>query len=94
MEEGLAAQLHHTQQANMLEKTLFIFSIFSAAALALASDVHSIRSGERAIVQFASNDPALSTFVTALKAANLTAKFSGAGDGDRQTDGPFVAQQG
>merc|ERR1712166_773131 len=68
-----------TQQANMLQKTFFIFSIFSVAALALDSAVQPIQSSERDIVQLVSNDPDLSTLVVALKAANLTATLSGAG---------------
>merc|ERR1712166_897557 len=52
-----------TQQANMLQKTFFIFSIFSVAALALDSAVQPIQSSERDIVQLVSNDPDLSTLV-------------------------------
>ena len=63
----------------MLQKTFFIFSIFSVAALALDSAVQPIQSSERDIVQLVSNDPDLSTLVVALKAANLTATLSGAG---------------
>jgi len=48
----------------MLQKTLFIFGIFSVAALTLAS-----ASAERDIFQLVSSDPALSTFVTAINAA-------------------------
>merc|ERR1712086_655779 len=75
--EGSAAQQRHTQHANMLQKTLC--SLLLVAALALASDVQPIKSSLPDIVQLASNDPALSTFVTALKAAKLTDFIGGGG---------------
>ena len=62
-----------------MAKSHFIIGIFCFAALALVSDVHGMQSSQKTIVQLASNDPALSTFVTALKAANLTETLSGAG---------------
>merc|ERR1712166_957784 len=68
-----------SQQANMLQKTLLIFSVFSAAALTLASEVQPIKSSLPDIVQLASKDPALSTFVIALKAAQLTDFIGGGG---------------
>merc|ERR1712195_26961 len=52
---------------NMIQ-SLSATSIFCFAALALASSVH----GRPNIVELASNDPALSTFVTALKAAGAS----------------------
>lgn len=70
-------------------KLLFIFLNIASVA-AFVSNVQSIQSGQPNIVQLASNNPDLSTLVTALKAANLTGTLSGVGDPDKQTDGPFT----
>jgi len=70
----------------MLQKILFTVSV---AALALASDVQPSQNLPT-IVELASNDPGLSTLVSALKAANLTGVLTSPGDLDRENDGPFT----